>query len=85
MKNQISPFRPTLVYAQLARERVAIFELLINQNGVLKTSNITASLNTSDKTAKRTMAEFISMGLIELKTENYEKTRTEGRFQLVSQ
>ena len=31
------------------------------------------------------MAEFISLGLIELKTENYEKTRTEERFQLVSQ
>jgi hypothetical protein len=68
------PLLIEVVLSTASRERVGVFDLLINHNGVLQTSDITSSLNTSDKTAKRTMAEFIALGLVELKPNSYERT-----------
>jgi hypothetical protein len=45
-------------------ERVRIFELLIEHKGRLTTSLITKSLNTTNSTAKRTMAELYGLGLV---------------------
>ena len=53
-----------VVFSTASRERVRIFELLIEHRGKLSTSLIADSLNTSDNTAKRTMAEFKAVGLV---------------------
>ena len=55
-----------VVFSTASKERVRIFELLIEHKGKLSTSMITDSLNTSNNTAKRTMAEFKAVGLVNL-------------------
>jgi hypothetical protein len=56
-----------VVFSTASHERVRIFELLIEHQGKLSTSIITESLNTSNNTAKRTMAEFRAVGLVNLR------------------
>ena len=53
-----------VVFSTASHERVRIFELLIEHQGKLSTSMISDSLNTSNNTAKRTMAEFKAVGLV---------------------
>ena len=60
------PLLINVVFSTASIERVRIFELLIEHQGRLTTSIITASLNTSNNTAKRTMAEFNALGLVDL-------------------
>ena len=60
------PLLINVVFSTASKERVRIFELLIEHKGRLTTSIITASLNTSNNTAKRTMAEFHALGLVDL-------------------
>ena len=60
------PLLIKVVFSTASMERVRIFELLIEHKGRLTTSIITASLNTSNNTAKRTMAEFNALGLVEV-------------------
>ena len=55
-----------VVFSTASMERVRILELLIASNGTLTTPQITASLNTSPNTAKRTMAEFKALGIADL-------------------
>ena len=55
-----------VVFSTASKERVRIYELLIEHQGKLSTSMITDSLNTSNNTAKRTMAEFKAVGLVNL-------------------
>lgn len=55
-----------VVFSTASLERVRVFELLISNGGKLTTSMIEASLNTSNNTAKRTMAELIAIGLVTL-------------------
>ena len=60
------PLLIKVVFSTASMERVRIFELLIEHKGRLTTSLITASLNTSNNTAKRTMAEFHALGLVDV-------------------
>lgn len=45
-------------------ERVKVFDLLLKHDGRLTTSQITAALNTTSPTARRTMTEFKALGLV---------------------
>jgi hypothetical protein len=58
------PLLIKVVFSTASMERVRIFELLIEAGGSLTTSQITESLNTSNNTAKRTMAELRAVGLV---------------------
>ena len=60
------PLLINVVFSTTSKERVRIFELLIEHKGRLTTSIITASLNSSNNAAKRTMAEFHALGLVDL-------------------
>lgn len=51
-------------------ERVKIFDLLLNNNGKLTTSEIEMNLNVSGPTASRTMTELKVLGLVDMKKEN---------------
>jgi hypothetical protein len=73
---------PLLIQVTLStasRERVKIFELLIGCLGELTTTSVETALNTSPQTAKRTMAEFVALGLVEK-----ELVLGEWRFKLIS-
>ena len=64
-------------------ERVAIFDLLLANAGRLTTSQITAGLNTTNPTAKRTMTELKALGLVEKKSgDSY---NTEWQIELVKE
>jgi hypothetical protein len=63
---QDMPLLIKVVLSTASLERVRVFELLIEHKGKLTTSMITQSLNTSNNTAKRTMAELIAIGLVTL-------------------
>ena len=52
------------VFSTASMERVRIFELLVESQGKLTTSQITSSLNIVNNTAKRTMTEFKALGLV---------------------
>jgi hypothetical protein len=52
------------VFSTASLERVRIFELLLEFEGKLTTSEIVESLNISDDTAKRTMTELQAIGLV---------------------
>jgi hypothetical protein len=52
------------VFSTASLERVRIFELLLEFDGKLTTSEIVDSLNISDDTAKRTMTELQAIGLV---------------------
>jgi hypothetical protein len=58
------PLLIKVVFSTASQERVRVFELLIECGGSLITSQITESLNTSNNTAKRTMAELKAVGLV---------------------
>lgn len=53
-----------VVFSTASLERVRIFELLIENQGILSTSKITNSLKIVENTAKRVMAEFRAIGLV---------------------
>ena len=55
-----------VVFSTADMARVKIFELLLQFKGRLNTSEITASLNIVNNTAKRTMTEFKALGLVTL-------------------
>ena len=74
---QDMPLLIKVVFSTASIERVRIFELLREHKGKLTTSQIAGSLNISNNTAKRTMAEFIAIGLVDLdEIENREKRIT---------
>ena len=50
-------------------ERVRIFELLLAFGGTLTSRQIVDYLNTSGTTAKGTMAEFKTIGIVNIETE----------------
>jgi hypothetical protein len=60
------PLLIRVAFSTASLERVMVFELLIQHRGKLTTSQITASLNTTNNTAKRTMAELVAIGLVHL-------------------
>ena len=60
----------SVVLSTAMKERVAIFDLLIQNQGQLTTSQITEYLNASKPTARRTMAEFKALGIVTLKNGN---------------
>ena len=65
-----------VVLSTASIERVRILDLLLNAGGKLSTSQIEFSLNISKPTAKRTMAEFKGLGIVDLiegENENSEK------------
>ena len=65
-----------VVLSTASIERVRILDLLLNAGGKLSTSEIEFSLNISKPTAKRTMAEFKGLGIVDLiegEHENSEK------------
>jgi hypothetical protein len=55
-----------VVFSTADMARVRIFELLLQFNGRLTTSQITSSLNIVNNTAKRTMTEFKALDLVTL-------------------
>lgn len=55
-----------VVFSTASKERVKALELLLSNGGKLTTSDIANTLNISSNTAKRTMAEFKALGLVEL-------------------
>ncbi|MGI0042376.1 MAG: hypothetical protein ACRD47_01585 [Nitrososphaeraceae archaeon] len=62
---------PVIIHTALSTasmERVRIFELLIEHKGVLTTSDICESLNTTPPTARRTMTELKATGLVTMET-----------------
>jgi hypothetical protein len=54
-----------------SKERVKIFELLLDYGGTLTTSIITTNLNVSHDTANRTMAEFRALKIVEMSEPEY--------------
>lgn len=60
---------PIVIHTALSTattERVRIFEILIENKGSLTTSQICSFLNTTNPTARRTMAELKAVGLVEM-------------------
>jgi hypothetical protein len=53
-----------VVFSTASKERVTIFDLLLNFGGELTTKQIVDYLRTSANTAKRTMAELKAIGLV---------------------
>ena len=60
-----------VVLSTASIERVKVIDLLIENNGILTTSQITGALNTTNPTAKRTMTEFKALGLVEMFDSEY--------------
>jgi hypothetical protein len=58
------PMLIQVVLSTCSISRAAIFEILIENNGILKTSQIVDSLNTTNPTASRTMTELKATGLV---------------------
>jgi predicted transcriptional regulator len=58
------PLLINVVLSTASMERVRIFNTLLEFDGTLTTSEIEMSLNTTDKTAKRTMAELKAIELV---------------------
>jgi hypothetical protein len=65
-------------------ERVLILDLLIANNGTLTTSQITASMNISNSTAKRTMTEFKGLELVSMEKTDPNKSNSEYKITLNS-
>jgi hypothetical protein len=63
-------------------ERVRIFELLLAFGGTLTSRQIVDYLNTSGTTAKRTMAEFKTIGIVNIETEPSEHGEPQKRMTL---
>ena len=75
------PILIKVVLSTASIERVKVFDLLIkSEGGRLSTSQITQALDVSNSTAKRTMVEFIGIGIVTMtqngEYENSEKTIT---------
>jgi hypothetical protein len=58
------PLLINVVLSTASMERTRIFKLLLEFGGALTTTEIEQSLNVSDKTAKRTMAELKAIELV---------------------
>jgi Fic family protein len=72
------PLLIDVVFSTASMERVWILELLLeSKEGTLSTSQITASLNTSSNTAKRTMAEFKALGIADITSVEPNKPNSE--------
>ncbi|HEY7079590.1 MAG TPA: DeoR family transcriptional regulator [Nitrososphaeraceae archaeon] len=52
-------------------ERVTIFDILLAKNGILTVNEITAFLNVSEPTARRTMTEFKALGLVDAEKKDH--------------
>jgi predicted transcriptional regulator len=63
-------------------ERVRIFELLLAFRGTLTSRQIVDYLNTSGTTAKRSMAEFKTIGIVNIETEPSEQGEPQKRMTL---
>jgi predicted transcriptional regulator len=63
-------------------ERVRIFELLLAFGGTSTSRQIVDYLNTSGTTAKRTMAEFKTIGIVNIETEPSEQGEPQKRMTL---
>jgi DNA-binding transcriptional ArsR family regulator len=63
-----------VVLSNASIERVRILDLLLNAGGKLSTSEIEFSLNISKPTARRTMAEFKGLGIVDLIEGKYENS-----------
>jgi hypothetical protein len=59
-----------VVLSTASIERVTIFDLLIAHNGTLTTSLICKSLNITNHTAHRTMAELQALELVEIESKS---------------
>jgi hypothetical protein len=68
-----------VVLSTASTERVRIFELLLAFGGSLTTRQVVDYLNTSSNTAKRTMAEFKAIGLVNIETEPSEHGEPQKR------
>ena len=71
-----------VVFSTASMERVRILELLLESKGILTTTQITASLNTSSNTAKRTMAEFKALGIADITSVDPNKPNSEKQIVL---
>ena len=60
------PILIKVVLSTASIERVKVFDLLINSGGRLSTSKITKALSMSNPTARRTMAEFKGLGIVNM-------------------
>ena len=58
------PLLIKVVLSTASRERVMIFDLLLNSKGAMTTSQVSKSLNISTNTALRTMAELKALQLV---------------------
>ena len=63
-----------VVLSTASIERVRILDLLLNAGGQLSTSQIEVSLNISKPTARRTMAEFKGLGIVDIIEGEYENS-----------
>ena len=68
------PLLIKVVLSTASIERVRILDLLLNAGGQLSTSQIEFSLNISKPTAKRTMAEFKGLGIVDMLEGLYENS-----------
>src|SRR5207237_2482325 len=71
------PLIVQVVLSTASLERVTIFDLLISNKGTLTTSQITASLNTTNPTARRTMTELKALGLVDMDGDRGEADNSE--------
>jgi len=60
------PLLIRVVLSTASIERVKIFDLLLSSGGRLSTSQITKALSISNPTARRTMAEFKGLGIVNM-------------------
>jgi predicted transcriptional regulator len=74
-----------VVLSTASKERVRIFELLIAHKGSLTTSQVADSLNIAPVTARRTMAEFKGLGLVDVNTVPSEHGEPEYQITLVDE
>jgi predicted transcriptional regulator len=74
-----------VVLSTASKERVRIFELLISNKGSLTTSQVAESLNIAAVTARRTMAEFKALGLVDVETVPSEHGEPEYQITLVDE
>jgi hypothetical protein len=63
------PLLIKVVLSTASIERVKIFDLLLSSGGRLSTSRITKALSISNPTARRTMAEFKGLGIVNMEDE----------------
>jgi hypothetical protein len=74
-----------VVFSTASKERVTIFDLLLNFGGELTTTQIVDYLNTSPNTAKRTIAELKAIGLVIVEDIKSERGEPQKRMTLDDQ